>query len=61
MVHPAEAACCQIVHCCVLQSLYDDLRAAYPAPQKPSGLTLVDTVGMADSKQSWWVAALLGT
>eukprot|EP00775_Hariotina_reticulata_P003532 gene3532-3801_t len=36
-----------------LQVLFDDLRAAYPPPQKPSGLTLVDTVGMAESKQSW--------
>jgi hypothetical protein len=37
----------------MLQMLYNDLRAAYPAATKPSGLTLVDSVGVGDSKPSW--------
>jgi hypothetical protein len=37
----------------LLQALFNDLRAAYPAAVKPSGLTLVDSVGVADSKPSW--------
>jgi hypothetical protein len=37
----------------VMQALFSDLRAAYPAAHKPSGLTLVDSVGVADSKPSW--------
>ncbi|WIA20173.1 hypothetical protein OEZ85_006021 [Tetradesmus obliquus] len=36
-----------------LQVLYDDLRAANPKAHKPSGLTLVDSVGVADSTPSW--------
>jgi hypothetical protein len=36
------------------QTLYDELRAKYRRPSRPSGLTLVDSVAVKQSKQSWW-------
>jgi hypothetical protein len=41
-----------------LQALYDDLRQAYPAPQRPSGLTLVDNVGAVSGEESWCARSL---
>lgn len=35
------------------QHLYDQLRASYRRPSRPSGLTLVDSVAVKQSKQSW--------
>jgi hypothetical protein len=35
------------------QHLYDELRAIYRRPSRPSGLTLVDSVAVKQSKQSW--------
>lgn len=40
----------------MLQRLYDDLRAAFPRPKRPSGLTLVDNVAVSQPKASWWSA-----
>ena len=37
-----------------LETLYLELRAAYPRPRRPSGLTLVDHVSVkTEDKQSW--------
>lgn len=39
--------------CCWLQAVFERLREAHPAPHKPSGLTLVDTVGSQKEQSSW--------
>ncbi|GBG00285.1 hypothetical protein Rsub_12964 [Raphidocelis subcapitata] len=36
-----------------LQALFEELRASYRRPTRPSGLTLVDSVAVKQSKQSW--------
>lgn len=35
------------------QTVYDDLRAFYRRPSKPSGLTIVDSVAVKQPKSSW--------
>jgi hypothetical protein len=43
-----------------VQALFEQLRASYRRPERPSGLTLVDSVAVKQSKQSWWVGGERG-
>jgi hypothetical protein len=47
--------CCRRCCCCLLllQTVFESLRGAYPAPAKQSGLTMVDTVGTQKEQSSW--------
>jgi predicted ATPase len=42
-----------------LQALYDELRLVYPAPRRPSGLTIVDSVAVKQDKRSWCARVIL--